>query len=398
VPAFGDRHRSMRRFAAALGLSTLFVARAQPAPDAAQPFWASILRPGRYSVGAAVIAARDSARPTASGAARPVQIVVWYPARGRQGVPLTYGDYYALMASDTGSTADTIAIGRSDRVGLTKFLGTRGVTDSVVARWFAAPMAGRRQATEAGGRFPLLLIAQGNDESAHDQAVLAEYLASFGYVVATSPSPTRITGPLTDTAAVGQRAEEQADDLEFIMRQMRGRRDVDGSRVGVVAHSFGARGALLLAMRHPEVVKAIVSLDGGIGTATGRRNLEASRSFDAHRATASVLHFDETLDAFMAPDDGLLRELAGPVWLVHTTGLHHHHFTTLAPSGAAFATLGAATGATAGTAVAYATVAQLARSFLDDRVKGRPASFATACAESARSTPRGSAAFRCERL
>ena len=60
-------------------------------------------------------------------------------------------------------------------------------------------------------------------------------------------------------------------------------------RIGVVAHSFGARGALLLSMRDPRVA-ALVSLDGGIGTATGRASFEVLPSYHAGAATAPILH------------------------------------------------------------------------------------------------------------
>jgi dienelactone hydrolase len=368
-------------------------------PDAMPgPFWAAFMSPGRYAVGLTVIAARDSTRPDAHGRARHVQIVIWYPAGETGRASLTYGEYFGFMASDTGSTSDTLDIDRSNRTTYGDFLRARGVPDSIVAKWFAARMAAHREALAIGGRFPALLIAQGNDQSAHDQAVLAEYLASTGYVVATCPSPTRISGPLVDTASVGRSAEEQADDLAFILRSLHQRNDVDPRRVGVVAHSFGARGALLMAMRRPTTVTAIVSLDGGIGTATGRQSMESSRSFDRRRAVAPILHFDETLDSYMAPDDGLLSELAAPVWLVHTVALHHHHFTTLAPSGALFPPLAVATGATSRTSIAYAAVARLTRGFLDDYVRGETGAFASACTNVAftdRNSPRS---FQCERL
>ena len=48
-------------------------------------------------------------------------------------------------------------------------------------------------------------VAQGNAQTVQDQAHLAEYLASYGYVVATTPSPMLITGPLTDESQVGAR-------------------------------------------------------------------------------------------------------------------------------------------------------------------------------------------------
>jgi pimeloyl-ACP methyl ester carboxylesterase len=63
------------------------------------------------------------------------------------------------------------------------------------------------------------------------------------------------------------------------------RRDVLGQRMGVVGHSFGARAALLLAMLDPQVA-AVVSLDGGIGTASGRASLEALPIYRAEAAVA----------------------------------------------------------------------------------------------------------------
>jgi predicted dienelactone hydrolase len=62
------------------------------------------------------------------------------------------------------------------------------------AQWLDAPMLAARDAPPGGGRFPLVLLEQGNGQTLRDQAPLAEYLASHGYVVATSPSPTLITG------------------------------------------------------------------------------------------------------------------------------------------------------------------------------------------------------------
>ena len=85
-----------------------------------------------------------------------------------------------------------------------------------MAAWLDAPMLATADPDPSGGRFPLVLVAQGNGQSAPDQAPLAEYLASHGYVVATSPSPMRISGPLVDEASVGARAEEQAADLAFL--------------------------------------------------------------------------------------------------------------------------------------------------------------------------------------
>jgi dienelactone hydrolase len=227
------------------------------------------------------------------------------------------------------------------------------------------PMLAASDAPASRGRFPLVLIAQGNAETVHDQAALAEYLASHGYVVATAPSPMRITGPLTDEAQMGARADEQALDLVFVRESLADRPDVIGGHFGLVAHSFGARAALLLAMRDSRVA-GVVSLDGGIGTATGRASLEAVPSYRAGALRAPILHFYEELDAFMAPDFSLLRSLtAADRWLVSVPALHHHHFTTLGAVSIQYPQLRPAIRATAATAEAYASVARATLEFLD---------------------------------
>jgi dienelactone hydrolase len=198
---------------------------------------------------------------------------------------------------------------------------------------------------------------------------LAEYLSSYGYVVATTPSPMRVTGPLTDEREVGPRANEQALDLACARGVLAGRPDVLGLRMGLVAHSFGARAALLLAMLDPRVA-AVVSLDGGIGTATGRTSLESLPSYRAGAVRAPILHFYEQLDAFMAPDFGLLRSLtAADRWLVAVPALHHHHFTSLGAASIEYPSVRGAIAATAATAQAYTSVARATLEFLDAFVK-----------------------------
>jgi dienelactone hydrolase len=89
------------------------------------------------------------------------------------------------------------------------------------------------------------------------------------------------------------KAGEQASDLAFARKAI-GELARRGG-VGVAGHSFGARSALLLAMRESDVV-AVVSLDGGIGAKTGKGMLEKARGFSRERMRAPLLHFYEELD------------------------------------------------------------------------------------------------------
>lgn len=326
------------------------------------------LAPGPWAVGFSHLAVADTGRRLASGAPRPLDIGVWYPARPSGGPPLGYRTYFLLTPPPQDSLPPADAA-RRELEGFTAFLASHGASPAAVTAWLDAPMLATLDPPAAGGRFPLVLVAQGNGQTLHDQSPLCEYLASHGYVVATAPSPMRVTGPLTDEQAIGARAEEQASDLAFVLARASARTDVDPARVGLVGHSFGARAALLFAMQEPRVA-ALVSLDGGIGTATGRSSLERAPSFDRSAARAPILHLYERLDAFMAPDLGLLRSLAGSDrWLVPVPAMHHHHFASPGAVSVLRPELGPALGASSGTAAAYVAVAGATLGFLDGFVK-----------------------------
>lgn len=274
----------------------LFLASMQTSQAAAPPIWGH-LKSGPFSVGFDV-AAEGSA------------VAVWYPASGG-GAAMTLADYYSA----------------NDARGYSGFLKGAGISSSAVETMFGAAMVARRNATPRAGRFPIVLIGQGNAHGAADQAVLAEYLASHGYVVATTPSPM-LTTPMTSEDEVGPFAERQARELQGALTVLDGWPSADATRVGVVGHSFGARAALLLAMRDTRVA-AVVSLDGGIGTATAVTSFRRAPSFDATKAVAPILHYYERLDAFMAPDFTLLKSLPAPLTTVPVEDLHHVHFSTL---------------------------------------------------------------------
>ena len=143
-------------------------------------------------------------------------------------------------------------------------LVSAGVREEAANAYLDAPLRSKWRARRSAGRFPLILIAQGNGQSAFDQAVLSEYFATHGFTVATTVSPT-VAAPMRSEADVPVAAQRQAEDLLNIKRRLAQLGIGDASRNAAIGHSLGARGALLLAM-HDSSVKALVSLDGGIGT------------------------------------------------------------------------------------------------------------------------------------
>jgi dienelactone hydrolase len=344
-------------FAAVLLSLSLVGARAADSP---RPLWGP-LRPGPDPVGFRVVEARDSERGD-----RPLQIAVWYPSRALPaGPPMTYRDYFALTVSQGDLHAPSAGEVDKAAAGFVAFLSRQGIPEATGWRWMAAPMLARRDAPALEGKFPLVLVAQGNGEGAPDQAVLCEYLASHGFLVATTPSPMAITGPMKSEAEIGARAQEQARDLQFLARAAAKWSNVRPDGLAVIGYSFGARGALLFAMRE-HGTRAFVSLDGGIGTALGRSQMEQSPLFDTAGVKAPVLHAYEEEDAFMKPDFTLLREVAhGGLELLPTSGMHHVHFSTIGFAAAAFPEVAKSTHAGEGLPESLVRVFRAALALLD---------------------------------
>jgi hypothetical protein len=112
-------------------------------------------------------------------------------------------------------------------------------------------------------------------------------------------------------------------------------------------------------------VRAIVSLDGGIGTATAVEPFRQAPSFRAGAPLPPLLHFYEELDPFMTPDFTFLHGLPiAELVLIHTEGMHHIHFTTFGFAASVFPSLAAVTHATSTTSRAVRDVAEQTATFL----------------------------------
>ncbi len=293
-------------------------ASAPPAPAGpALPLWAG-LAPGQYPVG--------FISSTLPSAPHPLQVSVWYPS-GTDGSPLRNRDYLLLNLTENGEhpTKEDADKSLDDAEA---FLTKNGISASSAEALFNAPMYAHAGAHVAAGKFPLVFVVQGNAQSASGQAVLSEFLASHGYVVATIPSITRMTGAMKTEADIMPKAVAEMDDIDRAIKSLAQWADVDEKiPVTLIAHSFGARGALLYAMHHPPV-NAIVSLEGGIGMSVGQKLMVDSKSLDLTAAMPPVLHFYELNDDSGVPDFRLLKSLKTPdLQLVRMNSMHHVHFS-----------------------------------------------------------------------
>jgi dienelactone hydrolase len=263
------------------------------AKESTTVLWGS-LDHGPYAVGYRVIYAFDKSRtwhlsrtssepgfsPDVLG--RPVRISVWYPAiTGGRKMRMTDYIHNRAPAPETFRTAEAAIEKRDERV-IAEWVPTgefeKFMQTSVVAHLEALP---------AAGQFPLVLYSAGVNGYTESNVVMAEFLASHGFAVATVPS-------LGDSDAQPEQAfstvalETSARDLEFAWSVLRQESNVDKSGFATVGHSLGGVVALMVALRNSNV-RAVAGLDGTYGFAEGHEWLTGSYRYDPQRMQAALL-------------------------------------------------------------------------------------------------------------
>jgi len=233
-----------------------------------RPLWGD-LTPGPYAVGFKVTYRLDRSRtwdPTpdslAEGeSARPIRVSVWYPAKPPRGAhPMPYRAYLMQTAPNRFFGRLNALIERADVMPMRDVI-FRG-SHSLFQQFLALPTAAFANAPAAAGRFPVIGYSAGYNNRSHDNSVLAEYLASHGFIVVTVPqlgtSATRLTLRINPVDL-----ETQTRDLEFAIGEALAGSNAAPRKLGVMGYSMGGLVALLLAARNPNV-DAMAGLDPSI--------------------------------------------------------------------------------------------------------------------------------------
>jgi dienelactone hydrolase len=219
------------------------------APAADRPRLFGRLEPGRYAIGFRVLEAK-SIPGSVGWEPRPIEIAMWYPAIASSGPRLTFGDYFQMSGDlRRRSTADG-----SDGSGLTTTLSTAVTGDpshlgaARVKEILDLPMLGQRDLRPAQNRFPVVLWSARYGTTAA-QAVLSEYLASHGYVVAFArPAKDREVLPFEAKDAMGKLEEldAQVADMRGALQAVRGQLVADLDRSAILAWSYSGESATRL--------------------------------------------------------------------------------------------------------------------------------------------------------
>lgn len=137
--------------------------------------------------------------------------------------------------------------------------------DTPLGTLFEVETPALRDATPAGGSFPLILFSHGFGGIRFQSYFFTEHLASHGFVVASPDHPgNRLFDflQLGDDAAIAQSAVDRPLDILYVADHIPPDIPADLSRVGVSGHSFGGWTALEVT-RRDETIQATFPLAPG---------------------------------------------------------------------------------------------------------------------------------------
>jgi dienelactone hydrolase len=372
---------SLAKVGAAVAVLALYAPNVRAQAKQHFRLWEALV-PGHYAVGYRSELLVDSSRtwrvtrsyarpfsPDSLG--RPIRLSVWYPARPQPAARrMVFGEYSRTAAPP--AFADYIdALRLRDSVIVTLTVQPREVTELNRLEVDAV-----RDAPAAVGRFPVVLLLGGLNAETTAQSVLAEYLASNGYVVATVPW-TGLDENHPDATRDQQGLEAVTRDLEFAWAKLRATRDVSPVRVAVVGHSLGGLIAPIEAMRNGDV-SAAIGLDATYGFEGAASVLTSFYGYAPRRMTAAVLDLRKA-----AGEQNTVLDLSAlHAWyyadrsFVTLRHIRHSEFTTYSlisdafhepPIPAQFQTAGW-TRETA--ARAYVAACRIVKDFLDAKLRG----------------------------
>ncbi len=258
-------HQNRSRSAILL-LFALAVALASPSlVQAATSLWGD-LQPGAYQVGFRTIEKYDNSRsyrpksdyygePLPGERARPIQVCYWYPAQeDASASAMVLSEYVFPSPDDYEFFAFVSAI---QRQALGSLAGMTGMDRNALLDAISIDVRAVRDAPMAEGKFPLIIYHPDLMGGIVGNAVLCEYLASHGYVVASSHNVgAAVLNVATDLADI----ETLVRDREMAMSYMRELDIVDPDALGLLGCGFGGLIAQAMQSRCFEV-DAIAIMD-----------------------------------------------------------------------------------------------------------------------------------------
>ena len=264
------------------------------------PLWGE-LEPGPYGVGFRTIEKYDFSRtyrpsrdyfgePLEGETARPIQVCIWYPAAvDSSAMSMVYAEYSYPYPED-GSFVNFL--NGMQNLDLTALFACLNNSQPLVLSSMDLELTGIRDAEPLAGPFPLIIYHGDNRVAYCQNLVLCEYLASHGYVVATTHTFGTRSAAVT---ANGDDFESAVRDKEFVATVARDLPYVDLTKQGVIGTGFGGATALIYQMRHPES-SALATIDGAFRAADEIASVMANPFYSAQALLTPWLCVYGTVD------------------------------------------------------------------------------------------------------
>lgn len=188
---------------------------------------------------------------------RPMQTVIWYPTeKGGRGI--SYGDYLELVGWETDFDGSPQEQTRTVDAWLQ--MVTDGKRKKQVESERRRIMWAVRDAVPKAGKYPVVIYAPSINNTTFENADIAEFLASHGYIVIAAPTIGETSRWIKKDL---KHAELQAADIRFLIDYARTLPQADMTRVAVAGFSWGGLSNVLAAAKD-ERIKALVCLDGAV--------------------------------------------------------------------------------------------------------------------------------------
>lgn len=232
---------------------------------------------GPYAAGYKTVIIKNSGRPFSLNPAKPRQLPlhIWYPAKiVSNKTRLKFIDY---VINDKNVTWPVNSASAELSRWVKQYVDS-SVAQSVTAILLNMTTGAVKNPAPAGGKFPVVLIGNGLNTPGFSHTILAEYLASHGYVVLAIPSI-----PENDRAGftLNERGLlNQVSDIEMIMQELVDHQYADINKLSLVSWSVGGAAQMIYQMKNRNA-KAIVSLDGAMQYQYGWELVKNSAYFDS---------------------------------------------------------------------------------------------------------------------
>ena len=245
----------------------------------------------KFGVGFRTFLLSDLSRPpikeqpgiNAKEKGRVIQMNLWYPASISNSTKLSFKDYLILKGNETDST-----LTEQQKEFLAKSILSKNynTTTDTISQLFKSnyQFKGIKNSPFLSEKFPLIVMLH-NDPVGF--APLAEQLSSYGFVVVNFP----VTGTSSknfDWETIAG-VETELRDMDFVVKEITRMGIIDSTCIIPLGYSYGAMAALAYQIRNNNV-KAIISLDGGIGSMWGGNLLFNLPDFNISQLKKPVFH------------------------------------------------------------------------------------------------------------